>query len=116
MNEDMRYRLYRLGAHAAWWTAFAWTVALTWVNLSRPATALPNTFQRVSGLFIILLMGVAIALGSALARMRLAKTITQVFRVGAQVAEAGSYERQTEIIDLLKKDLNMRSAQEGGRR
>jgi hypothetical protein len=108
MNEDVRYRLYRFGAHAAWWTAFGWTVALTWVNLSRPATALPNTFQRVSGLFIILLMGIAIALGSALSRMRLAKTVAQVFRVGADVAAAGSRERQNEIITLLKEDLEIR--------
>ena len=85
-NEDTRYVVYRLGAHIAWWSAAAWTAVLTWVNLSRPVTALPSTFQRISGLFIILLMGVAIALGSALARMRLARTITKVFEAGVTVA------------------------------
>lgn len=104
MNEDKRYRLYRFGAHAAWWSAFVWTAALTWVNLARPATALPNTFQRVSGLFIILLMGIAIALGSALSRMRLADTITSVFKVGVNVAASGAKERQEQIIHLLTEE------------
>jgi hypothetical protein len=109
--EDFRYIAYRLGAHASWWGAFAWTVALTWVNLSRPVTALPTTFQRVSGLFILLLMGVAIALGSSLSRMRLSRTIENVFRVGMDVAAAGSKERQTEIINLLHEELESRERQ-----
>lgn len=103
MSEDARYKLYRVGAHVSWWSAFAWTAVLTWVNLTKPMTALPNTFQRVSGLFILLLMGIAIALGSALARMRLARTITQVFQVGVEVASAGAEARQTEIMELLHK-------------
>src|SRR4051812_28777764 len=98
MSEDFRYKAYRLGAHLAWWGAFAWTSILTWVNLTRPAAALPNTFQRVSGLFIILLMGLGISLGSALARMRLARTIEKVFRVGVSVASGGAKERQDQII------------------
>lgn len=104
-SEDIRYWTYRIGAHVSWWTAFAWTAALTWVNLQRPGLAPPNTFQRVSGLFIILLMGIAIALGSALARMRLARTIEQVFKVGMDVAAAGSKERQTQIIGLLQEEI-----------
>lgn len=111
INEDFRYKVYRIGAHASWWGAFAWTSILTWVNLTRPATALPNTFQRVSGLFIILLMGVAIALGSALARMRLAKTIARVFEVGVSVASQGAVERQQQIIRLLKTELESRDGQ-----
>jgi hypothetical protein len=109
--EDVRYLAYRIGAHVAWWGSFAWTAALTWINLSRPVAALPTTFQRVSGLFILLLMGVAIALGSSLARMRLAKTITKVFDVGMNVAAAGSKERQTEIINLLHEELESRERQ-----
>lgn len=101
ISEDVRYRLYRFGAHFAWWSATAWTAILTWVNLTRPVTALPSTFQRVSGLFILLLMGIAIALGSALSRMRLARTITQVFQVGVEVAAAGAEGRQREIMNLL---------------
>ncbi len=69
-------------ANLGWWGAFAWTAVLTWVNLSRPATALPTTFQRISGLFIILLMGIGIAAGSALSRMRLSETITKALEVG----------------------------------
>lgn len=85
-SEDVRYLTYRIGAHLAWWGAFAWTGVLTYINLSHPVTALPNLFQRISGLFILLLMGIAIALGSALSRMRLARTITGVFEAGMQVA------------------------------
>lgn len=107
-SEDYRYKTYRLGAHLAWWSAFGWTAALTYVNLTRPIDALPNTFQRISGLFIILLMGVAIALGSALARMRLARTITHVFEVGVGVASDGARERQNEIIKLLGQELEER--------
>lgn len=106
-SEDARYTLYRAGAHLAWWTAVVWTFVLTWVNIRR-GTALPDTFQEVSGIFIVLLMGMGVALGSALARMRLARTIQQVFRVGADVAAAGSRERQMEIIRLLKQDLEQR--------
>ena len=109
MSEDLRYRLYRAGAHFSWWGAFAWTAALTWVNLNRPATAVPSTFQRVSGLFIILLMGIAIALGSALSRMRLARTITQVFETGVNVAGLGAEARQKQIISLLKTELDSRN-------
>lgn len=69
-------------ANVGWWGAFAWTAALTWVNLSREATAVPNLFQRISGLFIILLMGVGIAAGSALSRMRLSETIMKALEVG----------------------------------
>lgn len=107
-DEDRRYAAYRLGAHFTWWGAFAWTAALTYVNLTRPVAALPNTFQRVSGLFIILLMGVAIALGSALSRMRLARTISRVFEVGVGVASEGARERQSEIIRMLKEELDSR--------
>lgn len=107
-DEDIRYLSYRLGAHVAWWSAFAWTAALTWVNIARPATALPNAFQRVSGLFIILLMGMAVALGSALSRMRLAKTIRAVFEVGVSVASEGARERQKQIIDLLNDEITSR--------
>lgn len=107
-SEDYRYNLYRFGAHAAWWSAFAWTAALTYVNLTRPAMALPNTFQRVSGLFILLLMGIAIALGSSLARMRLAKTITSVFEVGVTVASEGARQRQSQIIEMLREELESR--------
>lgn len=86
INEDVRYNLYRAGAHAAWWSALGWTGVLTWVNLSRPAMALPNTFQRISGIFIIILLGIGIALGSALSRMRLARTISEVFETGMKLA------------------------------
>ncbi len=105
LTEDARYVLYRFGAHFCWWTAFAWTAFLTWVNLNQSARALPSTFQRISGLFIILLMGCAIALGSALSRMRLARTIAGVFAAGVDVASAGSVERQRQIIELLDQEI-----------
>lgn len=103
--EDVRYLAYRLGAHLAWWSAVAWTIALTVVNLSRPVTTLPNLFQRISGLFIILLMGIAIALGSALSRMRLAKTIAKVFETGVGVAALGARDRQEQIIEMLRQEM-----------
>lgn len=111
VDEDARYKVYRVGAHAAWWGAFVWVGLLTWVNLNRPAMALPNTFQRISGLFIILLMGIAIALGSSLSRMRLAKTITGVFETGMNVAGLGSKERQEQIIALLHEEIKERKSQ-----
>jgi hypothetical protein len=84
-TEDRRYLFYRLGAHFAWWSAFGLAAALTISRVSREVMAPPTRFEQVSGIFIILLMGVAIALGSALARMRLARTITRVFEAGMMV-------------------------------
>lgn len=107
MNEDRKYVLYRVGAHCAWWGATLWTAALTWMNVTRPALSLPTTFQRVSGLFILLLMGVAIALGSTLARMRLAKTITEVFQAGVTVGLVEKARRLTaeeELREILRDD------------
>lgn len=108
--EDFRYFAYRLGAHLAWWSAFAWLAVLTYVNLTRPAMALPNVFQRISGLFIILLMGVAIALGSALSRMRLARTITGVFQTGMDVGAVGTKMRQEQIIEMLRQEMSKEEA------
>lgn len=98
MTEDARYKIYRIGAHVTWWGAFAWTATLTWVNLVRPVTVAPTLFQRVSGLFIILLMGCAIALGSALSRMRLARTISDVFQTGMRLASESHKELASQII------------------
>lgn len=83
--EDKRYLFYRIGAHASWWGAFALAVTLTASRLAREVGEPPTRFEQISGIFIILLMGVAIALGSALARMRLARTITRVFEAGMMV-------------------------------
>lgn len=85
-REDVRYNLYRFGAHTAWWGAAAWSTALTWENLHSSPLKPPSDFIRVSGIFILLLMGVAIALGSALSRMRLGKTISGVFQTGLSIA------------------------------
>lgn len=93
-SEDARYKLYRAGAHGAWWSAFAWTAVLTYVNLTRDPMTPPSAFQRASGLGIILLMGVAIALGSALSRMRLSATILSVFEAGQKVAEIRAHEAE----------------------
>jgi hypothetical protein len=95
ITEDTRYKLYRWGAHLAWWGALGWAIALTWVNLQRGA-ALPGAFQRISGIAIILLVGVAIALGSALSRMRLARTIGNVFEAGMRIASNKHLEERTE--------------------
>ena len=81
-SDDFRFQLYRIGAHVAWWGAFAWTVALTTVNLGRGELAPRTAFQTSSPIVIILLIGIAIALGNALSRMRLAKTIAEVFNLG----------------------------------
>lgn len=73
MSEDTRYLAYRIGAWTAWWLTFV----LTWLRVA-------DKFPREWSMLIILLIGVAIALGLALSRMRLARTITQVFLVGMQ--------------------------------
>lgn len=96
-SEDRRYLLYRIGAHGAWWGAFAWTAILTVSKLQREITEPPTRFEQVSGLFIILLMGVAIALGSALARMRLAKTISRVFEAGMMVGHFHENDNDTKV-------------------
>lgn len=83
--EDWRYLYYRVGAHFCWWSAFGLALALTVMRLDNSPTELPSKFEQISGIFVILLMGVAISLGSALARMRLAKTIANVFEAGIAV-------------------------------
>lgn len=84
--EDRRYLVFKIGAHVCWWLAFAWAVGLTWARVAADPTTPPGTFERVSSIFIILLMGAAISLGSSLSRMRLARTITDVFEAGMTVA------------------------------
>lgn len=86
MDEDARFQVYRIGAHGSWWGALILTVILTVMNLSANPLEPPNTFQRIAGIFIVFLIGVGIALGSALARMRLADTIADVFETGLKVA------------------------------
>ena len=81
-KEEHRRIVALVLANFGWWGAFTLTTVLTWVNISRPPTALPTTFQRVSGLFIILLMGIGIAAGLALSRMRLAESILRAFEEG----------------------------------
>lgn len=92
--EDRRYLLYRVGAHLAWWSAFGLALALTAIRLAHEATDPPTRFEQLSGIFIILLMGAAIALGSALARMRLARTITRVFEAGMMVGHFQDHEKE----------------------
>lgn len=104
MTEDTRYKIYRIGAHVSWWGAFAWTAALTWINISRPVASAPTAFQRVSGLFIILLMGCAIALGSALARMRLARTISDVFQTGMRLASESHKDLANQVVASIRKE------------
>lgn len=86
LSEDDRYTVYRIGAHTAWWGAFTWMISLTIVNVMHDPTLPRTEFQIMSGIGIVFLIGVGIALGSALARMRLADTITSVFEAGLKVA------------------------------
>jgi len=82
IKEEHRRVIALVLANVGWWGAFTWTSVLTYMNITRPVTAMPNTFQRISGLFIILLMGVGIAAGLALSRMRLAASILRAFEEG----------------------------------
>lgn len=82
MREETRRRATTVLAWGSWLGAFALTALLTWYNITRPPTALPTTYQRVGGLIIILLMGVGIAAGQALSRMKLAETIVRAFEEG----------------------------------
>lgn len=81
-KEDRRFLIYQVGAYVSWIAAFGLTTYLTVVRLGRELTEPPTRFEQLSGIFIILAMGVAIALGSALSRMKLARTITKVFQAG----------------------------------
>lgn len=95
--EDRRYLFYRIGAHASWWGALALAAILTASRLAREVGEPPTRFEQISGIFIILLMGVAIALGSALARMRLAKTISRVFEAGMMVGHFHENDNDTKV-------------------
>lgn len=93
-NGDFRFQLYRIGAHVAWWMALAWTVALTISNASHDPTAPRTAFQITSPIVIILLIGVAIALGNALSRMRLTQTIADVFNLGLTLSAQKEPEKE----------------------
>jgi hypothetical protein len=88
LTEENRRRIALFLAHMGWWGAIVLTTVLTWYNTSRPPTALPTTFQRVAGIFIILMMGVGIAACSALSRMRLSRTIVAAFEQGYKLTQS----------------------------
>lgn len=94
LTEENRRKIALLLANFGWWGAIVWTGVLTYFNLTNPPTALPTTVQRVSGIFIILLMGVGIAACSALSRMRLSKTIVAAFEQGYKLTRSQREEKR----------------------
>lgn len=84
MKEDRRRRFITVLAWGSWITAIALTSLLTYFNITHPLPKTPNPFQRIGGLLIILSMGVGIAAGTALSRIKLGETITRVFDAGVE--------------------------------
>jgi hypothetical protein len=85
-TEELRHRTALTLAHGGWWGAVVWAIVLTYFNVINPLPNPPMPVQRISGIFIILLMGVGIAACSSLSRMRLSKTISKVFETGLTAA------------------------------
>lgn len=88
ITEETRHKIALTLANVGWVGAVLWATLLTYLNLTHPPTTAPMPIQRVSGILIILLMGVGIAACSSLSRMRLSKTISKVFETGLTAAVA----------------------------
>lgn len=71
ITEERRRAGATVLACVGWFGALALTVL-------RTADVIPDS----TGIYVVLLIGVAIAAGMSLSRMRLAKTINAVFRAG----------------------------------
>jgi outer membrane scaffolding protein for murein synthesis (MipA/OmpV family) len=117
ISEDARFLTYRIGAHLSWWTAFAWTVALTVTNLTHPEPQ--STFQRTSGVLIIFLLAAGVAFSTTVARMRLGKIITAVFETGMRLAARDgrdeARERRDEAQDMRSADQERSQAMQNQR-
>lgn len=87
LSEDSRYMAHRLAAHIAWWTAAAWAVALTVINLAHSAGSPPTAFQRGSAILFLLLLATAVAVSTSLTRIRITKAIAEVFEAGMQAGK-----------------------------
>ncbi len=94
MRESSRRKAITVLAYGSWLGALGMTAVLTYFNFTHPLPALPNAFQRVGGLFIVLLIGVAISSGLALSRIRLAKTLSAVFEEGYRASEKRKNNRE----------------------
>lgn len=82
MKQETRQWLAALTAYGSWTLA----VILTWLRLT-------EVLDQRFGVLVILLIGVAMAGGIKLSRMRLAATMTAVFQAGILAAEQRQRER-----------------------
>lgn len=82
MTEATKRKLVTVLAWGSWMSALTLTGIVTYINVVRPITLVPTLFQRVASVFIIVLMGVGVAAGTSLSRMKLGDTITRVFEEG----------------------------------
>lgn len=78
MTEDDRRKVALFVAHGGWWGAFGLLITNVALGGSRPAGSAPPWL----GLIIVFLIGVGIAGGTALARMRMARTIMSAMDQG----------------------------------
>lgn len=102
-SQDARYRVARIAAHGGWWGAF---LALV-INISLGGTRPVGDAPPWLGLIVIVLIGIAIAAGQTLGRMRITAAITRAFDVGYSISEsesaAGARKRQDEILEQLTR-------------
>lgn len=106
ITEDRRRIFAQIAAHGGWWGA----VVLLGINIALGGAEPAGDAPPWLGLIIVVLIGVGIAGGTSLSRMRLAEVITRALEVGASVAASGAQERQRQIIELLREELNDRKA------
>lgn len=83
-KEEHRRTMALVLAHTGWWGSVLLLVVIISMGGSKPAGNAPPWL----GLVFIILMGVGIAAGSALSRMRLARTIEMAFERGYTLVRA----------------------------
>lgn len=111
LSQNVRYRIARATAHTGWWGAVLLLTMHISMGGSRPEGHSPPWL----GLFIVVLIGLGIAGGQSLGRMRLTEAIKNAFNVGYgaayhdQMDEVAQRQNQIleELEDARKERLNL---------
>lgn len=108
ISEEHRRFFALVFAHVGWWGSFVLLCIIISMGGSKPAGKAPPWL----GLIFILLMGVGIAAGSALSRMRLSRTIVTAFERGYDMAVTKARAERLEEAVSLKKDQKLERDEE----